>query len=354
MKIVNIACASDDHYFPGMFAAIASLLVSSDPTYKYDFYIIDGGISDHNFEKLKSALQKIKVKSEINILKPDLNVFEKLPKYFFGSVLPYARLLLPDLVSVEKIIYIDSDILFLKDIALLWELNLEENYSAAALDMGIRNFKSEYPDCSFFNLDPASPFFNSGVMLMDLKAFREFGLHLETLRIRFEYPDHFKLHDQSPLNVVLNKKNLFLDQSWNFQSQCYNPILDFDKLLRFEINFHFVTSFKPWLYYNENPPSLLFYKLLNLLDVNLENEYYLKSKNIFKIKNKLRCLLPSFYLFRSKYKLFISKKKESLLDSKISEFWKEANKFSEFYKKETNNINNLIERWENRITKKKQ
>src|SRR5690606_30304258 len=150
-----------------------------------------------------------------------------------------------DLVSVEKIIYIDSDILFFKDIALLWERNLEENYSAAASDMAVRHFKNEYPDCTFFNLNPESPFFNSGVMVLDLKAFREFDLHLETLRIRFEYPEHFKLHDQSPLNVVLNNKNLLLEQNWNFQSHCYNPNIDFVKLENFELNFHFVTSFKP-------------------------------------------------------------------------------------------------------------
>ena len=50
------------------------------------------------------------------------------------------RLLLPELVSVDKIIYFDCDIVVTLDIALLWNIDLAGRPVAAVLDPGIPAF----------------------------------------------------------------------------------------------------------------------------------------------------------------------------------------------------------------------
>jgi lipopolysaccharide biosynthesis glycosyltransferase len=216
MDKIEIALASDDKYFPGLLASISSIVIGASEDYKYNFYVIDGGISENNKAFLENCLSRFKKKCSIIFLVPDLDIFKDLPKMFFGSVLPYARLLLPEMLSIDKIIYVDSDILFFNDISELWELDLQGNHAAAAKDMLINKFKYEYKDCSVFNLDPEETFFNSGIMVLDLNAFRKRSLHKETIRLRGEYPNYFKYHDQSPLNVVFKHINIITMKTLSF------------------------------------------------------------------------------------------------------------------------------------------
>ncbi len=352
MKIINIACASDDHYFSGMLGTISSLLINTNSDYIYHLYIINGGISASNIRKLQGILNKIDVKSEVIFLTPDLTIFEGLPKFFYKSPLPYARLLLPDLIDVEKIIYLDSDLLFFKDISVLWELDLKGNYSAAALDMSVRELGNEYPDCSVFSLDPQAPFFNSGVMVLDLNAFRKYQLHRRTLEIRFKYPEFFKYHDQSPLNVVLYKRNLLIDQEWNLQSHCFNIDTDFEKLCQLSINFHFVTSFKPWIYFNRSPSNLLYDVLMTALAAVPDNDIYKKSKRRHFLQNNFRQVLPLFFFLRAKLKFFLQKDLAGQMDNKVAEYWRDSNIKHSFYSVKKNEITEMVERWEKRIKSK--
>src|SRR5690554_3162486 len=280
-ETIAIASASNEKYFPGLLATLSSILVNGNRNYSYNFYVIDGGLEENSKRFLETTVKSISDEVTIDFFIPDLSIFDHLPKLFFGSALPYARLLLPDLLIEEKVIYVDSDILFMKDISELWNLDLGSNIAAAALDTAIKTLDKEFPDFSKFDLNPQSPFFNSGVMVLDLVAFRKYQIHIRTLKLRSEYPDYFSFHDQSPLNVTLFEKFLLLNQEWNFQIRNVDVIEDYTRMLTVPLNYHFSTSFKPWLNYGNDIQHRLFYCLLEGIGFSLTSTEFVKSKRVY-------------------------------------------------------------------------
>ena len=113
---IHIVLASDERYFPGLLGTLGSIVVNTKCKSPLCFYIIDGGISNKSWQKLSNLIVRFQ-NVKLARLQPDLKLFADLPDFFFESKLTYARLLLEDLIPVlDKVIYIDTDILFLKDI----------------------------------------------------------------------------------------------------------------------------------------------------------------------------------------------------------------------------------------------
>ncbi|QWU17916.1 Lipopolysaccharide biosynthesis protein, LPS:glycosyltransferase [Paenibacillus sophorae] len=121
------------------------------------------------------------------------------------------RLLLPGLIPVDKIIYLDCDVLVNMDITQLWQIDLGNYYLGAIKDQGIMevaqiiNSKGLNPDL----------YFNSGVVLFSLNNIRSnAGWYGETLNFFRNFPDT-TMPDQDALNVVYGGNYLPLDLRYN-------------------------------------------------------------------------------------------------------------------------------------------
>lgn len=88
-----------------------------------------------------------------------------------GSLSQYARLflstLLPD--NIQRVLYLDCDIIFKQSIIKLWNLDLQGKTIGALMDA----FSSYYR--KNIDLQPDDIMFNSGVMLIDLVQWKEKG-----------------------------------------------------------------------------------------------------------------------------------------------------------------------------------
>lgn len=351
METIHIASSCDERYFPGLLATFTSILLNADSNNKYCFYLIDGGLGDESKITLKKSLGAIYSNAKVYFFKPDLSLFDSLPKMFFGSALPYARLLLPELLTTDKVIYVDSDVLFMKNIAELWNIDLKENYAAAALDTGIVTIAKEFPDYKKFNLIPEAPFFNSGVMLLNLSAFRKHQLHLKVLRLRAQFPEYFTFHDQSPLNVVLFGNFLLLGQEWNFQTREMDIAEDFQRILKEPVNFHFSTSFKPWLIYDDNIGSILFYMLTDAIGYYINDSSFKHSRRTLKQKRKLGKLLPYGYEMRSFLKRLKGDANGAIIDEKTAAHWRKKCAENRFLWTRRKEVQNIYVAWEKKIEK---
>lgn len=357
-ECIHISCASDERYFPGLLGTLASIVINT--TYKGPlcFHIIDGGILTASMNNLEEILKKLNPKVQIKKYKPDLSLFDHFPSFFFDTPLTYARLLLPDLLkNIDRLIYTDTDILHLKDIENLWSANLEDNSTGVCCEVATKTVGNEYFDLELLkllNIDSSAPYFNAGIMLMDLKKWREDNLSSKTMKFLSENPDQCRFHDQSAMNIILYKSFKLLDQSFNIQSHRESFKIEerLNDLLDFKINYHFVTSAKPWLKYDKSPPNLFFYNLLNTIGYPLNDLIFIQTKNIYLKKMKWLKLLPLFYTVRSSIKNTIGRKLQSKKDIKIAEFWKEQINLLEFYKKEQSNINKSLTKWKQRISTK--
>jgi lipopolysaccharide biosynthesis glycosyltransferase len=153
----------------------------------------------------------------------------------------YARLFLPELLpDLDRVIYLDCDLLVDRDISALANVPLNGAVVAAALDQEQ-------------STSDGVPQFNSGVMVMDLRAMRETRLSQRAVASAAERnPRH---GDQTLLNELLLNQWARLDPSWNRQVF----LLPTFSIFRDEPAsiWHIYMGRKPWHFHREGARGLV-------------------------------------------------------------------------------------------------
>ena len=104
---------------------------------------------------------------------------------------------LPELLNnCDKVLYLDGDLIVRQDLSELYETDIEGYYAAAVIDSGSIYYKHEY-------VEKVQNYFNSGVMLLNLKKMREDSCTKRLIEEKLASNDHF-LMDQNVFNVVFN------------------------------------------------------------------------------------------------------------------------------------------------------
>lgn len=144
------------------------------------------------------------------------------------------RLFLPKILKdIDKVIYLDCDIVVRDDIKKLWKYNPKE--IAGVLD-----------PCEKTRITPN--YINSGVMVMNLKALRENNFIERIVANRDKA--HTLLADQDIINLAFDIENI--PSKWNTPSRNYvgQPKSYYDKEHASII--HYTGPYKPWKYEVEN------------------------------------------------------------------------------------------------------
>ena len=173
---------------------------------------------------------------------------ESLPRRTTHSLEAYLPLCLAEaLPQLDRVLYLDADMLCLGDLRPLWETDLRGNVLGAVPDLAIPNFSAARGVRCWreLSLPALQPYFNAGMLLIDLQLWRESAVteavteHLGRHRVHF-------LH-QEALNVVLKDRWLSLDFRWNVIASQYQRRYSPAglALTRPEL-VHFAGRFKPW------------------------------------------------------------------------------------------------------------
>ncbi|HEM4266346.1 TPA: glycosyltransferase [Streptococcus suis] len=211
---MNLAFTVSDSYIDYMGTTLYSIMVHTRKS-PVSVYVLTSDISDYSRFKLQKLEDRFH-NLNIHILVVDAKQFEDLPLNRSHITRPevYFRMafasLLPDL---DRILYLDSDILAQKDLQPLWETPLDGAYMAAV---------SEPPSEGGFDYrrsigmtDPTY-YFNSGVLLMDLKKIREDKIESLLFECGHAIKDKIRLQDQDIINVALEGKIKSLDPIYNY------------------------------------------------------------------------------------------------------------------------------------------
>ena len=218
---IPIILACDDKYVPYTSVLLTSLFENSSDNNNYDILLFQKDITDKNKEKLKSCLKQ---KENLSLRFIDISAQIKnfnLRTFSYYSVEIYFRLFAPwVLKKYDKILYFDCDLVFNADVAKLYKKNIGDNLLGAVRDIGMiqhkNNPKSGIPKTYFsdhlmgINIDN---YFNSGVLVMNLKKFRD-EFKLEEIMKLIESKKWF-FPDQDVLNVLCAKKTFILPCGWN-------------------------------------------------------------------------------------------------------------------------------------------
>ena len=155
-----------------------------------------------------------------------MSEFENFPTPAHFSIATYARLLLPELMDVDSALYLDSDVLVQADPGLLMDAGRESGAALAAVrDFGCPTFETALPDEVARTASGSVPYFNAGVLVMDLARWRRERLGEEIAAWLRDHPEEARFVDQDGINVVLANQIHELDPAWNVQTGPLHTLL---------------------------------------------------------------------------------------------------------------------------------
>ncbi|WP_420348107.1 glycosyltransferase family 8 protein [Pelagibius sp.] len=177
----------------------------------------------------------------------------------------YLRIFIPEILpaDVERVLYLDCDLVVQADLAPLWASDLGGRTIGAVHNP----FFVRHGDLA---MSPGADYFNAGVLLMDLARWRRLGATERLVRFIETHHAHLYAHDQDALNAVFEGDITELPPHWNFQTAmlwCEPEALSmsyraFRELLLTPGIIHYTTPSKPWHFQNTHPHKDVYYQYL--------------------------------------------------------------------------------------------
>lgn len=242
---INIAFAVDNNFVQQLATTIVSILRSSNKQDKFNFYVLDGGISPYNKEKVEKLKSIKHFNIEYLVINNDDFKHCPIPESLYFTKATYYRFKLQSLVSIDKILYMDCDILVRKSLSELYSVDVENKYAAVVEDMMFTVGKLG-ERCSTLGV---SRYFNAGIMVLNLKKMREDNIEAKCFEFVEKTPEKVKWVDQCVLNSIFEEKVKFIDKKYNFQYQGWlKEVREMYKQVENDIIIlHYVGFDKPWL-----------------------------------------------------------------------------------------------------------
>ena len=249
--MIEIALTFDDNFWAPAYATMRSVCLTTRHPENLRFHLlVDGVTPDHRaildtIRRDYGAVLNVVDLAASNVLGDRIASFPTIRMRRFRPVI-YARLFLGELLppDVTKVLYLDSDTFVRSDIDALFQLDLQGKAIAAALQpdrmhcIAGKDLKARHA----FSM--AEPYFNSGVMLIDMSQYRgvDFAGVLQAALPRSEIEMFY--YDQDIVNFAFRGRIHALDYRWNLQNpepahEVLNPSI-----------VHYSANPKPWLFWS--------------------------------------------------------------------------------------------------------
>lgn len=257
---INICFVTDDGFSMPTSVTIASILKNRSKRYNYNIYIIGYNLSSDSVKKLSSIQAKNFQVRVINA--PELDL---LKKYNFVSTTVHVtptsilKFFIPQYLSaVDKVLYLDGDIVVQSNLAELYNIDIHDRYAAVVKDI-VSTFAWHRQEVPY----GSSYYFNSGMMLLNLSKMRSENVSERLIDYRIHGKNYYM--DQDALNVAFAGCVRFISPYFNFinkflyqkgadwMSQFYHVIIHRNEVRAFQKAqiIHFASQKKPW--YSELP-----------------------------------------------------------------------------------------------------
>lgn len=260
-----------DHNYIMPYGVMLHSLVSNNHMSIICYAVITKDVTERDKDLLRDIFEKGE-----NIIK--FVYARQYEKYNF-PILPnsrfsksaFFRLYLGSLLSqsVNKVLYLDGDIIVRHDITSLWNTNID-NYAAACITdqrFDIKNFNR-------LNYSLCDGYYNSGVMLINLKWWRNAKIEDSFNAFMKANPDKILVVDQDVSNYVLRGKILFTAIKYNVQEEffwkrefCLSDLYKYgdeiEEAIKDPYILHFTGAIKPWFSECQHPLKSEFLKYLS-------------------------------------------------------------------------------------------
>jgi lipopolysaccharide biosynthesis glycosyltransferase len=240
----------DQRYEQHFGAAVTSLAINN-PHALTTVHIMVDRLSDRLQSKLDQLTQTYGV--TIRTYEIDLAQVKGVKLSGHISAAAYYRILAAEFLPPEtqKVLYLDSDLIVTGSIADLYKLDLAD-YPLAACGQRVVTTKKR------LELN-GNTYFNSGVILMNLAAWRQDDIGQKALQFIRDFPQMIKFHDQDALNKIVDGNFINLDKKWNSLVDLYAGT---SQVTTASVMVHFVGSLKPWQYWCIHPDRKIYWSYL--------------------------------------------------------------------------------------------
>lgn len=383
---VNVCFCTSNKYSPYCGIAIQSILCNSDKKKYYDILILEYDVSSYNknliisltdnypnvkirFVNMKEGLRKIKIQSWAHF-----SIVACFKLFLFSNVFS----------NYDKMLALDTDLVFLKDSAELFNNELGDNFMAAVDDVIMKShikankstagFAPRMPVCQYIEeylgFGSVDCYYNTGVVLLNLKKYRSNNAYERAFKLL--KMKGYTYQEQDVLNEISVNKIKKLDYKWNLvgtdmqsiildgltedETEMYNDALEAPYVI------HYAGGIKPWTHKNV-PYSEYFFKYAKLTPwyenilLNISTNYvsydktsndgpnrtsfkvkvWLLANKVFPLKTKRREFIKKLFPRGSYRRIFFSE----LLTNMSSENIKKRKEMNEVSRKNTFYIKNL-------------
>lgn len=312
---MNVVYSTSDLYSELAATSIASLLENSKDVDDINIYVIDIGISEKHKQDLQDLaavygrhlefLENLNVEdiahTKINVGRWHISTFSRL---FLLHVLPE---------GLDKVIYIDCDMIIRHSLKTLWKMDMEGTWCMSADDCRGKMYRKDV------GIPMDSIYTNNGLMVINLEAWRENDVESKFIDFINKYHGDITYMDQGVLNGVFQplKKVKLLPISYNAQTVCYDlgydgiqacrkPVWaytkkEFNRGIDDPTVVHFTTCFmsgtRPWFKEDEHPYRGEFLKYRSLTAWKDEPLWDDKTPRKKKLMTKISQTLPKLVTY---------------------------------------------------------
>ena len=265
----NIVCIADEAYAQHTAVMLTSLF-STNPDKQFRVFLMTYVMSQDTKVRLQEV---VRGHGELNILEDDykdsgINALKSETTDKAWNPIMYLKLLIPQKLptDVERFLFLDVDMVINHDIDELYRTDLKGNIVAACDD-----YKFQEAHRLRLGLKDDELYVNSGVMVIDLKAWREKEKQCPMIDFLKAYKEVLN-NDQDGFAIYFRGQIMLLPNKWNVTTFYFEQeprimpqyLPEVDELRRNPYIIHFCEPIKPWFRDCKHPYRCLYRKYLRM------------------------------------------------------------------------------------------
>jgi lipopolysaccharide biosynthesis glycosyltransferase len=252
---MNLLFSIDARYYHQFRAVLTSVLIHHESS-PLQVHVLHTDLSPDQIHTIGRDFQRSNLVLCFHRFSPPLNADELLYRSgHIQSLSTFSRVFLEDVLpeEIDRILYLDCDILVRGDLTELWNEHFDGCVVIAARDISC--------DVQFYSIagfpemsgKARSPYFNAGVLLIDVRRFRELKIKETSLDLIRRYGSRLRCYDQDVLNIALCGRWKQMSWTWNFlvpltfvgEAGMHRAIAAPAQYANPRI-VHFIYKYKPW------------------------------------------------------------------------------------------------------------
>lgn len=218
-KTIPIFFSINDAYAPFLSVTVASIKAHSNLRQNYELIVLYEVLSVENRERLGNmatgnvAIRFVQLSPEL--LARLAGEHRKLPWANFTLSIYYRLFIAAMFPQYDQAIYLDADVVVTTDLAALFHMDLGDHLVGAVRETFAIEHSQSLRYVEHRLQLPIAQYFNSGVLLLNLRQMREEGFSENFSRLLTTYHPDFIAPDQDYLNELCRDRVLYLDPAWN-------------------------------------------------------------------------------------------------------------------------------------------